>query len=286
MKPIKIITDTASDISLETAEKYGIHLIPINLTIEGNQYKDRFDITPVEFLENLPKYSDIPKTAQITVVEYMDEYKKFADDYSIIHITISSNASGTNQSAHMAVNELKEDNPDIDITIVDSMSFSYGYGLYVLDAAQMAKDGKTKEEIVETLEDRLKNQRIYFATDTLEYLQKGGRISATSKVIADVLDISPILTIEDGLVVSKSKVRGKKKLPNKITDMIAETIDKEKTHKIAIMHANDTEIAEKVKSLLIEKTGIEEYEIEILGPTISIHAGPGAWGVIYQEKKL
>ena len=286
MKPIKIITDTASDISLETAEKYGIHLIPINLTIEGNQYKDRFDITPVEFLENLPKYSDIPKTAQITVVEYMDEYKKFADDYSIIHITISSNASGTNQSAHMAVNELKEDNPDIDITIVDSMSFSYGYGLYVLEAAQMAKDGKTKEEIVETLEDRFKNQRIYFATDTLEYLQKGGRISATSKVIADVLDISPILTIEDGLVVSKSKVRGKKKLPNKITDMIAETIDKEKTHKFAIMHANDTEIAEKVKSLLIEKTGIEEYEIEILGPTISIHAGPGAWGVIYQEKKL
>ena len=286
MKPIKIITDTASDISLETAEKYGIHLIPINLTIEGNQYKDRFDITPVEFLENLPKYSDIPKTAQITVVEYMDEYKKFMDDYSIIHITISSNASGTNQSAHMAVNELKEDNPDIDITIVDSMSFSYGYGLYVLEAAQMAKDGKTKEEIVETLEDRFKNQRIYFATDTLEYLQKGGRISATSKVIADVLDISPILTIEDGLVVSKSKVRGKKKLPNKITDMIAETIDKEKTHKFAIMHANDTEIAEKVKSLLIEKTGIEEYEIEILGPTISIHAGPGAWGVIYQEKKL
>ena len=148
----------------------------------------------------------------------------------------------------------------------------------------MASEGKSKEEILKYLEDMFKHCRIYFAIDTLEYLKKGGRINATAKIVADVLDISPILTIDGGLVVNKSKVRGKKKLPAKITDMVAETINKEKTHKIAIMHANNPEIAQKVKELLIEKTGIEDYDIEILGPTIGIHAGPGAWGVIFQEK--
>lgn len=284
MKPIKITVDTASDISLETAEKYGIHLLPINLNIEGKEYKDRYDIDPVTFFENLPNYSEIPKTAQVSVAEHMEEFKKFSDEYSIIHVTISGAASGTNQSAHLAANEIMEENPDADITILDPSSFSYGYGLYVVEAAKMVQEGKTKEEIISYLEDMFAHCKIYFATDTLEYLKKGGRISAAAKIVADVLDISPILAIEGGLVVSKSKVRGRKKLPAKITDIIAEEIDKEKTKKIAIMHANDPAIAEKVRDLLIEKTGIEDYSIEILGPTIGIHAGPGAWGVIFQGK--
>lgn len=286
MKPIKITTDTASDISLETAEKYGIHLMPINLTIDGKQLKDRYDIDPVEFLEKLPKCAEIPKTSQVTVIEHMEEFKKFKDDYTIIHVSLSGNASGTNQSARLAAEEIMEEDPEADITVLDSMSFSYGYGLYIIEAAQMVMDGKGKEEIIATLRDRFENQRIYFATDTLEYLKKGGRISATSKVIADVLDISPILTIEDGLVVSKSKVRGKKKIPSVITDMVAQSIDKDKTHSIGLIHANDPAIANKVIDLLKEKTGIDNYSVELLGPTIGIHAGPGAWGVIFQEKKL
>jgi DegV family protein with EDD domain len=286
MKPIKITTDTASDISLETAEKYGIHLMPINLTIDGRQCKDRYDIDPVEFLELLPKCAEIPKTSQVTVIEHMEEFKKLKDDYTIIHVSLSGNASGTNQSARLAAEEIMEEDSEADITVLDSMSFSYGYGMYVIEAAQMAMDGKSKEDIISTLTDRFQNCRIYFATDTLEYLKKGGRISAASKVIADVLDISPILTIEDGLVVSKSKVRGKKKIPAVITDMVAQSIDKDKTLSIGLIHANDPVISNKVIDLLKEKTGIESYCVELLGPTIGIHAGPGAWGVIFQEKKL
>ena len=125
MKKIKISIDSASDISLETAEKYGINLMPINLTIEGKSYKDRIDIGPVEFFENLPNYSEIPKTSQITVVEYMDAFGKLVDEYDIIHITISAAASGTNQSAHLAANEIMDENPDASITIIDPQTFSY-----------------------------------------------------------------------------------------------------------------------------------------------------------------
>ncbi len=284
MKKVIISIDSASDISKEVAEKHGINLIPINLNIEGKALKDGIDIKPVEFFENLANYSEIPKTSQITVVEHMEAFKKLCKDYTVIHITISAAASGTNQSAHLAANEIMEEDSEADIRIVDGASFSYGYGLYALEAAKMAEEGKSADDIVAYLEDMYAHCNVLFCVDTLDYLQKGGRISAGAKIIANVLDINPILAIEDGLVVGKEKVRGKKKVPGKITDIIADTISDDKNQTIAIMHANDYEKALKYKELLIEKTGIENYIIEILGPTIGIHTGPGALGIIFQSK--
>lgn len=284
MKKIKITTDTASDISLEIAEKYGIHLMPINITIDGEAYKDRYELKTEEFYEMLPKCKEIPKTSQITVAEHIEQFKKFSDEYAIIHIPISANASGTYQSACLAANEIKEENPDADITVVDPASFSYGYGYYVIEAAKMVSDGKSKEEIIEYLNDGFSHTKIFFAPDTLEYLKKGGRISSKAKIIADVLDITPILAIEEGLVMSKDKVRGKKKVMGKIANMIAELMDTESSQPFCIMHAQDTEKAEKIKQVLAEKTGKTDFVIEVLGPTIGIHAGPGAFGVIFRGK--
>ncbi len=284
MKKVKITTDTASDISLETAEKYGIHLIPINLYINGKQLKDRYEISPKEFFEILPKCEEIPKTSQVTVTEHMDEFKKFADEYAIIHIPISANASGTFQSATLAANEIKDENPDADITVVDPASFSYGYGYYVVEAAKMVQEGKSKEEILSFLEDGFSHTKILFAPATLEYLKKGGRISSKAKILADVLDITPILTIEDGLVMSKDKVRGKKKVMGKIADMVNELMDKDHSQPFVIMHGNDEEKMIKFKEVLTERTGKTDFVIEELGPTIGLHAGPGAFGVIFRGK--
>lgn len=284
MKKVKISIDSASDISQEKALEYGINLIPININIEGKEYKDGIDITSKEFFDNLPNYKEIPKTSQITVIQHMESFKKYVDEYSIIHISISGASSGTNQSAHLAANEIMDENPDADITVIDPSSFSYGYGLYALQAAKMANEGKSKEEIIAFLEDRYSHCKILFGIDTLDYLQKGGRISAKAKIIANVLDINPILAIEEGLVVGKEKIRGKKKVPAKIAEIVSETISDDKNQTVAIMHANNPEIAEKLKNLVTEKTGITNFEIEILGPTIGIHTGPGAYGIIYQGK--
>ena len=284
MKKIKITTDTASDISLSTAEKYGIHLMPINIAIDGKQYKDRYDISPEEFFDILTRCDKIPKTSQITVSEHMDEFKKFSDEYTIIHIPISGSASGTLQSATLAANEIMDENPDSDITIVDSSSFSYGYGYYVVEAAKMANEGRSKDEIIEFLEDGFSHTKIFFVPDTLEYLKKGGRISPKAKILADILDITPILAIEEGLVMNKDKVRGKKKVIGKITDMVAEHIDSSHPQPIVVMHALDEEKANKVVDALKEKTGVTSYVTEVLGPTIGIHTGPGAFGIIFRGK--
>ncbi len=284
MKKVIISIDSASDISKEVAEKHGINVIPVNINIEGKALKDGIDLTPVEFFQSLPNYSEIPKTSQVTVVEHMESFKALCKEYTIVHISLSAAASGTYQSANLAANEIMDEDPEADIRIVDSKTFSYGYGLYAIEAAALADEGKSADEIVAFLEDKFSHCSILFCVDTLDYLQKGGRISAGAKIIANVLDINPILAIENGLVVGKEKVRGKKKVPGKITDIIAETISDDKEQTIAIMHANDIEKAEKYKELLIEKTGITNYVIEYLGPTIGIHTGPGALGIIYQSK--
>ena len=285
MKKIKLITDTASDLTLEIAKEYDIHLIPINLNIDGKQLKDKYDISNDEFYNYLETHDEVPKTAQISVGEHIDEFKKFVDEYSIIYVPISSKASGTNQSAQLAKNEILEENPDADITIVDSMSFSYCYGYWITEAAKMAKKGASKEEIVEMLEDRFSRTRAVFAVDTLDYLQKGGRISSTAKIVANVLDITPILSIEDGLVVSHEKVRGKKKVVAKMLEILNEEAEQNPENPIIIMHGNNIEKADMMKEKLLEKTSFTNTVYGVVGPCIGIHTGPGAHAYVYLTKK-
>lgn len=284
MKKIKIMTDSASDITLADAEKYGIHIIPINLTIDEKNVKDRYDITIEEFYEYLGTHSEIPKTSQVTVSEHIDEFKKFSDDYAVIYVPISSKGSGSYQSACLAKSEIEDENPDTDITIIDSMSYSYGYGYWVMEAAKMAENGASKEEIVEMIKTGLDTNGIILAPLTLDYLVKGGRISPTAKIIANVLDLNPIMSIEDGLVNSRDKVRGKKKVIAKMVDIINEEADHESEKPIIIMHGMLPEIAEKMKEKLLEKTDFKNVIFGEIGSCIGIHTGPGAYAFIYPKK--
>ncbi len=284
MDKIKIITDSASDLTLETANEYGIHIIPINLTIDGKNVKDKYEITNAEFYDYMKNSSEIPKTSQITVVEHIEEFKKFSDDYSIIYVPISSKASGTCQSALLAKQEIEEENPNADITIVDPMLFSYGYGYWIIEAAKMASNGSSVKEITDMLKDRFSKVDILLSVETLDYLQKGGRISPAAKILANVLDISPILTIENGLVMNRDKVRGKKKIVSKMVDILKENADDTCGQEIIIMHGNVPEKAEKMKEVLFEKTSFRDVEIAEIGPCIGTHTGPGAFAFVYLKK--
>lgn len=284
MDKIKIMTDTASDITLEIAEKYGIHLVPINFVIDGKNVKDKIDISTAEFYKYMSTHCEIPKTSQVTVADHIDEFKKFCDEYSIIYVTISSKGSGSMQSAVLAKNEILEENPNADITIIDSMSFTYGYGYHVIQAAKMANAGAKKEEIISMLRERIPKTEIILSVETLEYLQKGGRISPTAKILANVLDITPILAVEDGLVMSREKVRGKKKVISKMTDMVLQNADLESDMPIIIMQGNVPDKAEKMRDMIAEKTGRNDSEIVEVGACIGIHTGPGVIAYIYQKK--
>lgn len=284
MDKIKIITDSASDLSLETAKKYGIHIIPINITLGSKSVKDKYEISNEQFYEYMKSGNEIPKTSQITVAEHIDEFKKFSDDFSVIYVPISSKGSGTYQSAVIARETILEENPDTDITIVDPLLFSYGYGYWVIEAAKMADAGCGVDEIVAMLKDRFARTEIILSVESLDYLQKGGRISPAAKILANVLDISPILTIEDGLVMNRDKVRGRKKIIAKMVDIVNENADHDCGQKIIIMQGNVPEKAEKMRETLLERTDFKDTVTAEIGPCIGTHTGPGAFAFVYLKK--
>ena len=282
MDKIKIMTDTTSDITLEMASELGIHLIPINIILEDVSYKDKYELGTDEFYEKMSSMDGMPKTSQITVQEHIDEFKKFSDDHSIIYFTIASQASGTHQSAHIAREAVLDENPDADITIIDGRSFSYAYGYWVMEAAKKLKEGAGKEEIIEFIENGLAKTDVRFVVDTLDYLKKGGRISGTAKLFATVLDIKPILTIENGLVMTVDKVRGFKNAVSKSADTaIAET---ENLDTIVVVHGNDEEKGNMVVETLKSKADIGNIVVGVVGPTVGSHTGPGVIGIIYFKK--
>lgn len=284
MRPIKLITDTASDITIELAKQKNIHLIPININIDGISYKDRYEIDCKQFNQMLPMCKDMPKTSQITVSEHYDEFKKFSDNYTIIYCCISADASGTVQSANMAKNMILEENPHADIRIADCHTYSYCYGYWILKAADLVESGASADEILKFFEKNTSETEAIFVVDDLKYLEKGGRIKPTTKIVGNLLDIKPILTIEDGLITSLDKVRGAKKVNKKLLEILQNNIRTDFNQDILIFHINAPQRAEELKNLLLENTQFKNTKIVEVGPTISIHAGPGTIGYGYLKK--
>ncbi|MBE7031122.1 MAG: DegV family protein [Ruminococcaceae bacterium] len=284
MKPIQLITDSSSDISLSKAQELGIHIIPQHVTFGEETYLDRYEITPEQFFEKLEGFDGMPKTSQITVADHMEVFQKYAAECDIIYVSISSKGSGTFQSAHLAAEMVKEEIPDADITILDSMNFTFGYGLWVIKAAEMVKDGVDKQTVIDFLTDKMARTEILFAVDTLEYLQKGGRISPAAKILANVLDIRPILVIEDGLVMSRDKVRGSKKLYPRMLDIMAERAYDVEKATVAVLHVNAPDKAETLLELVKSRFNAAEYVVSDIGACVGVHAGPGAVAVLYLTK--
>ena len=148
----------------------------------------------------------------------------------------------------------------------------------------MASNGKSADEILKMLDEKIHSTDIILNVPSLDYLQRGGRISSTTKIIANVLDINPILAIEGGLVVSRSKVRGSKKVIGKMVDMVNENSNGDYDQTICVLHGNAPETAQKIIEKFKEKTQFKNFICEMIGPCIGTHTGPGVFGIIYQKK--
>ena len=209
-------------------------------------------------------------------------YRKLGKDNQIIHITIPANSSGIVNTAKMISSELADEG--FDISIVDSGMFSYGIGANVVEAADMAQKGASKEEILDLLKERFEKDRVYFIVDDLSTLKKGGRIKATTMVVSAMLDIKPILWSNDGMVEAFAKVRGLKKAISKMVDLIKENIDKPEDTVVYVMHADALENAELAAKMIEERVSPKEVKVSEVGPVITCHAGVGVFGVYFKHK--
>jgi DegV family protein with EDD domain len=278
MAHIKIVTDSTADIPMDVREKLGIVVVPLKVIFGNDTFYDGVDIGSAEFYQKLAQAEELPTTSQPSPVEFMDIYKNFSDqpDTVVLSFHISSALSGTYQSAMLAKSLLEDQTK---ITILDSKSASYGLGMLVVAAAEAAHAGKSVDEIM-ALVGQLRNEtRIYFIVDTLEYLYKGGRIGKASAMFGSLLNIKPILTIDDGGEVdSVDKVRGHRKALGRIIEILKEDFG-DQTIDVCIAHSEARESAEAVYALINDNFKLNQYSYTSIGPVIGTHVGQGTVAV-------
>lgn len=281
---IKIMTDLSADVPKDVAEKLGIAVLPFYINAGERSILAGEDYTPQMFYDEFGEADEMPSTSQATPEILENMYRDCGKDNQIIHITIPANGSGIVNTARMVSAQLIEDE-GFDITVADSSMYSYGIGANVVAAAEMARDGATKEEILAFLKERFENDKVYFIVDDLKFLQKGGRIKATTMVISKVLDIKPILYTNDGLVEAFAKVRGMKKAVAKLVDLVEENIEDKENSTVYVMHGNAPDKAEMTAKMIKERIPSLKIVFNDVGPIIACHAGPGVFGVYFRHKK-
>lgn len=285
MSKIKIIADTGADIPKELIEKYDIGIFSFLNIFGEDTYVSGVDLTSKEIFDKMETTGIIPTTAQAPYVEMEDTVRRCAGEYdSVIIFTLSSKASGQNNSLQMIKRDIIEENPDADIRIIDSMSFSIGIGLGVVYAAELALSGADADEIEKKSIEYIKSWDVYFLVADLKYLEKGGRINKTSAIIGSLLDIKPVLSIRDGLVEAVDKFRGKKNAVKKLIAKIKESPEfNADKPQFAIVHANENFANEAAQILKSEFTDCEILMYAELGTIIGTHTGPDMVGIFFRK---
>ncbi len=279
---IKIMTDLSADITKETAQKYDIAVLPFYINCGEESILADLDYTADMFYEKFKSLDELPGTSQATPAILEDMYRELGKDNQIIHITIPANSSGIVNTAHNVSAQLADEG--FDITIIESSMYSFGTGVNVIEAAKMANNGASKDEILAYLSERFEKDRVYFIVDDLKYLQKGGRIKATTMVVSKVLDIKPILWSNDGMVEAFDKVKGLKRAISKMVDIAAEKIEDAENATVCVMHADAEKSANIVADMIKEKINPKAIEMGKVGPIITCHAGVGVFGIYFKHK--
>lgn len=280
---IKILIDSAADISKEEANKLGVTMVPMSITFGDEEYWDGVNLMPNEFYEKLIESSVLPKTSLINAFRWEEEFESgLKDGDELIVITISSKLSGTYQSAVEASRKFNGK-----VHVVDSLSAAIGERLLCLHALDLIKNGESAEKIVDALESKKKKLKIIALVGTLEYLKRGGRISSTVAFAGELLSLKPVLGLVDGEVKMLGKAMGSKKANNLLNKLVQESTGIDFTLPLGVFWSGiGTEILEKYVK---DSSALWQGNIEIipkyqLGATIGTHVGPGAIGFAFFEK--
>ncbi len=275
---VKIIADTLSSISVEEAKQLGLSYLPQIVIFGEESFRDDSEIDSETFIERLKSSTTLPKTT----APYPHLYQPILDDLTknkaeILIICPSSKVSGTYGRAIVAA----QDYPNAKITILDTPIIGAGLGSVVRIAAGLAASGKSISEIGKEVNAMASRNRTYFLVDTLEYLQKGGRIGAAKALLGSVLQVKPILGIVDGEVKAVESQRTRKKALERFIELVISECPKTDSAFLNVQHGGAFEEAITLRKILIEKTGIHEIPITNLPAAILVHGGPGLLGVSF-----
>lgn len=277
-----IITDSASDAPESIIREYNLYVMPTPVTIEGTDYFDGETIFPDRFYEIQASGKEI-KTYHISQYMFHEHFLPYAQrGDEVLYICFSTGIAGTFNAARLAYEEVKEEYPDFQMTIIDSKCASVGYGLVVAKLLKMQKNGAPKELIIEAAHFYCEHMEHAVTVMELEYLFKGGRLGRTSFLAGTVLDIKPIIIVdENGSLKAVEKVRGWKKAQNRILDMVGEKGKNLENQVVGVVYGREKESAEYIKRQLKERYHVKGLLEGRIGCAIGAHTGPGILGITF-----
>jgi len=280
---LRIITDSASDLPKDYIEEHHLHVIPTPVVIDDVDYFDGATIQTEEFYKILDDIKRDVKTYHINPAMFTDAFTPYAKaGDTIIYLCFSTGIAGTYNAANVAKNNVLEDYPDFDLTIIDSKCASIGFGLLVSKLITMLEKGASKEEIVEAAHYFISHIRHVFTVQTLAYLIKGGRLTKFKGTIAETLDMKPVLIVDENGALSVIKtVRGRKKSLRFLIDYAQETGFHLEDQDVAICHGEDAEAMDFVKALAEETFHPRSIMVSTVGCAIGAHTGRGLVGFCY-----
>ena len=286
MKTI-IITDSCCDLSYSYISENNLEVIPFPFSIDGKEYVDDFG----RFLSYEDFYNELrngatPLTSQISAFTFEQVFKKYVSEgNAVIYIGFSSALSQTFNNSILARNIVLEEIPEADITVIDSKSASVGLGAIVFYANELLKQGKPKDDIIEWIENNKLKSNHWFIIDSLEHLKRGGRISAASAAVGTMLDIKPLLNVDDeGKLNVLKKIRGRKKAIRELLDEL-QNIKNSEEQTIFINHGDCLKDAEQLRDLVLNEVNVKDVVINYIGPIIGSHTGPGMLCLVFMGNK-
>ncbi len=282
MGNVAILTDSTCSLPESILKNLGIRTVAYYIHRGEEVLRDLVTIQREEFLRWLITAKFLPTTASPGPGDYLNAYQLLVSEghHDILSIHMSSKASGAYQAATVAQSLMKESNPQIRLEVIDTLNASLCHGWMVLEAARAAWAGLDLGEIAGRVRRMIPITRMIQTADTLRYLYLGGRIGRAQNLIGSLLDIKPLIGMEDGEIVPLGKARSRGQAYQQMADMVAQAIGAGKA-KIAYVHAGALQEVEKIKRLVESKVDVVESMFAELSPALAVHTGPGTAGLCY-----
>lgn len=282
---IRIVTDSLAWLPPELASQHNISVVPLHVHFGDEQFTETVDLTNEEFYRRLveARGDALPKTSAPSPGEFVEAYKKVAEDAdAILSVHFTSKLSATYRSAQIAAETLQAERPGLRIETLDTMTAALAEGIVAIRAAEEAARGLPFDEVVANARALAPKTRVYFVPETLEYLQKGGRIGRAQAFLGGLLNIKPILTVDDGEVAPRERVRSRGKAMERVLDLMAEYSAGRPFGHIAVFHAVAADVGRELERMIRDRFTVERPIIfSELGPVLGTYLGPGTFGATF-----
>ncbi len=282
MGRIAFMTDSTAGLPADQVKKYNVTVVPLQVIFGTEQYRDGVDLTQAEFFAKLKSAKTLPTTSQPAAGDFEEAYTRLLNDPevdSIIAVHLSSRLPSGTYSLSATTGERLSQGTGKKVTVIDSWQAYMAEGLMVIDGARAAEKSATHDEVVKLIEGMRPTTKILLLVDTLEYLQRGGRIGGAQAFVGGLLNIKPILQVSDGRIEPMERVRTRKKAMERLVELGAEIV-KGKKCQISVGHAEAEEDAKQLTAMAKEKINVIEEFTSDLGPVIATHTGPGVLGFV------